>query len=450
MGLTRFLAGFALLAVSLSAQITGPNVRIKTTLGNIDITLLPNDAPRTVENFLRYVNRGSFNNSAFHRLVQAFVLQGGGYTLNGNQLAAIAADPAVVNEFKLTNIRGTLAMAKTPGDPNSATNQWFFNLANNASNLDFQNGGFTVFARVANTASLNVMDRLAGVAIYNLGSPFDSIPLVSYSGSGTPAATNYLTITGFEQLGDLTPPPAVFGGGVISASGFGGRPSGAAGSLIEIYGQNFATVTRQWAGEDFRNGVAPTTLEGVSVTIGGQSAFVNFVSPGQVNVQVPAGVPLTGNAPVVVTVRDRSTTAVGFSMRPLAPAILAPTSLRVGSRQFVAGFRPGSGTPVTANNSPAVPGETLIFYGTGFGPVTPDSVPVAGSIPTVATQLLNEVQVSIGGIPARVEYAGLAPGLVGVYQFNVVIPGNVPSGDQTFEMFQVGERVPQTLFLTIR
>jgi len=142
--------GSLLLAATLFCPgAVAQTVRFQTNLGDIDVTLLTDSAPATVENFLKYVNRGSFRNTFFHRSVPGFVIQGGGYQFD-TSVKEIPSDPPVRNEFRVSNTRGTVAMAKFGNDPNSATNQWFFNLANNASTLNFQNGGFTVFGRVTN------------------------------------------------------------------------------------------------------------------------------------------------------------------------------------------------------------------------------------------------------------------------------------------------------------
>src|SRR5687768_4664652 len=142
------LSLLALLWQGVNAQ----TARFHTSQGDIDVTLLPQEAPATVENFLKYLNRGSFRNSFFHRSVPGFIIQGGGFQFENNSIREIPADPPVRNEYKVSNTRGTLAMAKLGTSPNSATTQWFFNLGNNASNLNTQNGGFTVFGRVADSA----------------------------------------------------------------------------------------------------------------------------------------------------------------------------------------------------------------------------------------------------------------------------------------------------------
>src|SRR5260370_6586108 len=155
------LAGALALALFLPVTLWSQTVRFHTNLGDIDVVLLPDSAPLTVANFLNYANRGDFNNSIIHRSVPGFIFQGGGYQWKDGSPVAIPSDPPVQNEYNVSNTRGTLAMAKLGTDANSATNQWFFNLANNAANLDNQNGGFTVFGRIANSAGRTIMDRIA-------------------------------------------------------------------------------------------------------------------------------------------------------------------------------------------------------------------------------------------------------------------------------------------------
>ncbi|HUY35198.1 MAG TPA: peptidylprolyl isomerase [Pirellulales bacterium] len=137
--------------VPLSAD---PIVTVNTDFGAFKIELFQSVAPQTVANFLSYVNSGAYNDSIFHRTVPGFVLQGGGFTsptatfTNTSQFSTITTHGNVPNEFHLSNTIGTIAMAKLGSNPNSATDQWFVNLGNNSSNLDNQNGGFTVFGQV--------------------------------------------------------------------------------------------------------------------------------------------------------------------------------------------------------------------------------------------------------------------------------------------------------------
>ncbi|MDD1441743.1 peptidylprolyl isomerase [Dolichospermum sp. ST_sed3] len=160
------------------------------TIGNgiINVVLFDQTAigaPLTVQNFQSYVTAGSYTNSFIHRSIPGFIVQGGGYTYNNSTFGEIPANPAVQNEFSInrSNLRGTIAMAKLGSDPNSATNEWFFNLANNSINLDKQNGGFTVFGQAIATNDLTTIDAIANVPIYNGGGAFTDIPLTQVTQS---------------------------------------------------------------------------------------------------------------------------------------------------------------------------------------------------------------------------------------------------------------------------
>ena len=164
----RRLLGRLALAALLAAPglAAATTVRLQTSKGNIDVQLYDTAAPLTVANFLKYVTSGAYANSFIHRNVPGFIIQGGGFSFDP-QAALVKAVPAslpVKNEFSASrsNVRGTIAMAKLGGNPDSATNQWFFNLANNAANLDNQNGGFTVFGQVT-PDGMKVVDAIAAL-----------------------------------------------------------------------------------------------------------------------------------------------------------------------------------------------------------------------------------------------------------------------------------------------
>ena len=447
-----------LLSTSIQCQTTAPTiVRFNTSLGAIDVTLFPATAPNTVANFLNYMNSGAYNNSFFHRSVQSgiFIIQGGGYRYIDNEVVAIPTNPPILSEFSLSNTLGTIAMALSADstgttDPNTATSQWFFNTQDNTSSLDPQK--FTVFGQIGDTASLAVMNQIAALTPVDTGAIFPTIPLVNYTSPATVTAANLVLIS---SIAPLLPAPAVGTGGVISASGFGAFAAAAPGSFIEIYGTNLSGTTRGWATTDFINGAAPTSLNGVSVTVGGQPAYVEFISPGQVNVQVPANVP-PGPAAVVVTYGSQSNPAVNLTINASEGGLLAPASFNVGGKQYVVATHATTGALVTSGNipgisaAPAVPGETLVFYGVGFGAVTSTTTPIAGQIVQGATALTNPVQFNFGSEVAQVTYQGLAPEEVGVYQFNVVVPSNAPSGDLALQVTQNGVALPQTLYISVQ
>ena len=183
-------AGAGVSTIDLRNYFALPNVvgqiaQIDTVRGKFNVELLATDAPKTVANFLNYVNKGAYTRTFFHRSVPGFVIQAGGFALleGSSNITPIASDAPVVNEFKVPNTRGTLAMAKLGSGPNTATNQWFVNLADNRGNLDNQNGGFTVFARVIGTG-MTVPDNIAALPIFNASQAlsdgaFNELPLIS-------------------------------------------------------------------------------------------------------------------------------------------------------------------------------------------------------------------------------------------------------------------------------
>ncbi|MFO1251015.1 MAG: peptidylprolyl isomerase [Inhella sp.] len=158
-------------AAAQTAPTVGTTVRVATDKGPIDIQLYDTDAPATVANFLSYVRKGAYTSALLHRSVKNFVIQGGGFSFNEDsnpRLASIPTDAPVNNEFNAarSNVRGTIAMAKLDNAPNSATSQWFVNLANNgagaSTNLDSNNGGYTVFGRIS-TPSMATVDALSAL-----------------------------------------------------------------------------------------------------------------------------------------------------------------------------------------------------------------------------------------------------------------------------------------------
>ena len=134
-----------------------PIVLMETSYGTLTIELDATKAPKSVANFLSYVQDGSYDGSLFHRVIPGFVAQGGGYDANFQMLATKAP---VVNEARngLSNQRGTIAMARTQ-DPDSATRQFYFNLQDNLSLDAGMSDGYTVFGHV--TQGMEVLDKIA-------------------------------------------------------------------------------------------------------------------------------------------------------------------------------------------------------------------------------------------------------------------------------------------------
>jgi cyclophilin family peptidyl-prolyl cis-trans isomerase len=165
-------AAFMLASAAFAAG--SPQVRVTTNLGAFVIQLDPVRAPLTVENFMQYVKAGFYSGTIFHRVVPGFVVQGGGYTVD---LKEKPAEHNVVNESGngLTNLRGTVGMART-ADPHSANTQFYVNLANNLE-LDPRptRWGYAVFGKVVD--GMDVVDQIGNSSTHAAG-PFDrSVPV---------------------------------------------------------------------------------------------------------------------------------------------------------------------------------------------------------------------------------------------------------------------------------
>jgi len=207
---------FACLLASTALCEAGTLAQFRTVFGDIEVELYDQDKPVTVQNFIRYVQSGAYQNEFAHRLVPGFVIQGGGFTItNGGTTnwdsVPIPAFPPITNEFgvgrRFSNVFGTVAMAKLGGDTNSATSQWYFNLADNTSlDANDTNNLFVVFGHVVRGANvLNTFNQFqyydgtqsSNVVLYKwFVSPFDSLPEL-HPDLNLPYDTNlvYLSIT---------------------------------------------------------------------------------------------------------------------------------------------------------------------------------------------------------------------------------------------------------------
>ncbi len=249
------------------------------------------------------------------------------------------------------------------------------------------------------------------------------------------------------SLSAVAAPPVILSGGVISASQFGGFPSTTPGSWIEIYGANLSSGTRSWATSDFNGTNAPTSLNNTSVSIGGQAAFIDYVSPGQVNALVPSNV-TAGPQSLTVTTGGGTTLSYVITVNPNPPEVYAPPAFYINGNQYAAALLsdgktyvlpPGTIPGVTSRQ--AKPGETITIYGIGFGPSDPagSTTPIpAGQIVQQSNAITTPLTVLFGNTPAMTTYAGLAPGLVGLYQLNVVVPSSIQNSDLEPLSFTLG------------
>ena len=214
LGTIRLLSAslFAMAFFALPITTMAKSVLIETALGNIELELLEDDAPNTVANFLNYIQNDRYNKTFIHRSVPDFIIQGGGFFFEDGDAASVETFPSIENEYKVSNTRGTVAMAKLSDQPDSATSQWFINVIDNAENLDNQNGGFTVFAKVIGDG-MDVVDAINALQRVNAGNAFEELPVINYS-SGTLVEEN-LVITTVSEIEEQ--PPFVMNAGLNDA-----------------------------------------------------------------------------------------------------------------------------------------------------------------------------------------------------------------------------------------
>jgi uncharacterized protein (TIGR03437 family) len=248
------------------------------------------------------------------------------------------------------------------------------------------------------------------------GTYIASVQIDAAGASGSPVAVAVtLTVQAAQPVVNIT--------SVVNAASFG--PGFASATWVAIYGTNLSQITRGWQASDFKNGLLPRSLDGVSVTINGLAAYVEYISPTQVNVLAPDD-PTAGAVQVQVTTAQGIGNSLTAQKQQFAPAFFT-----FGNGKYVAAqhadysyIGPPGLFPMGAATTPAKPGEIVLLYATGFGPTNPP-IP-SDQLVTTPEKLANSVQVTIGGVTASVQFAGLTE--AGLYQFNVTVPA-LPDGD---------------------
>lgn len=202
--LTRI--GYALAIASSLATLNtyATIVEFQTSLGNFKVNLHDETTPKTVENFLKYVTDGDFDNTIIHRTVDDFIIQGGGARFEGTLPPTwIDTDSNIQNEPVYSNVTGTISMAKQPGNIDSANSQWFINTKNNSSALDpidiYGGGAYAVFGEVIEDG-MNVVKAIEAVQRCDTGlSGFKELPMPNYTSQqctdgAIPGVENFVTI----------------------------------------------------------------------------------------------------------------------------------------------------------------------------------------------------------------------------------------------------------------
>jgi len=456
-------------AAATSAQINHPSGLLVDAAGNVYIVDTFNDRIRKVTtdgNIATIAGNGNTGYSGDGGPAIAAAL---------NNPEAIAMDAAgnlyiadavnnrirkVTTDGNITTIAGSSSAGGFGGDGGLATKA----LLNHPRGVAVDGAG-NVY--IADTFNQRIRVVVPGGIIYTIA----GLGIQGYGGDGGPAiqselnfptgvtvsgANVYVTDSANHAVRLLTPAPTspkILSGGVIGASAFGGFPTFAPGSWIEIYGTNLSTTTRSWGSGDFQGVNAPNSLDGVTVTIGNQLALLSYVSPTQVNAQIPSGVG-SGPQQLFVSNATGSSAPTGVTVTNTMPGLLAPPQLKIGGKQYVAAFFSDGAyvLPPNAvaglNSRQAQPGNTIVMYGVGFGAVSPTVK--AGQIVQLQNKLQTPVQILFGQTAATLTYQGLAPGSVGLYQFNVIVP-NVGANDAAqISLTQGGTAGTQTLYTAVK
>jgi uncharacterized protein (TIGR03437 family) len=309
--------------------------------------------------------------------------------------------------------------------------------------IEWFRGSASQFGAIPGTANAAGTQLTVSIPASLISAPgILEIEVISWAGY-----SNGVAYTVTPQGGSVNP------GGVVSASAFGEFTSAAPGTWIEIYGTSLAADTRGWTAADFTAINAPTSLDGTFVTIGGQQAFVDFISPGQVNALIPSNVP-TGTQQLTVTSPAGTSAPYSLTLNALEPGLLAPANFNIGGTQYVVALFADNKYVLPTDaisgliSRPAKPGDIIVLYGVGFGPVTPD-IP-AGQLAQELNTLASDFHISIGGVECQVQYHGLAPNYTGLYQFNIVVPPSAVSGNQPLTFTVNGVAGTQTLYLAVQ
>jgi uncharacterized protein (TIGR03437 family) len=224
-------------------------------------------------------------------------------------------------------------------------------------------------------------------------------------------------------IGSISANPNVAATAITNAAQ---APAGiGANTYVTIKGTNLAATKRSWQTADFVANKLPSSLDGVTVTVNGEPAYLSYVSPIQINLLTPADLPSSGQITVQVSNNGLTSSALNVAAQAVAPSFFL-----FNSDKYIAATHGnysliGPTTLFPNSSTPAAPGETIVLYGNGFGATSPP-VP-GGQIVSTAATLVTTPTILFNNVPAKVVYAGLVG--AGLYQFNVIVPAGLPDGD---------------------
>ena len=304
---------------------------------------------------------------------------------------------------------------------------------------------FSVTSGNATLSAASAISDVNGIATVSVTLKGDSA-VVTAAVTGLSSVDIQISASGSTGA---APRPAITS--ASSLGGWGQAADIAAGGWVQILGSNFGADPRVWAADDFNGDAAPTALSGVQVLMNGIPAYVEYVSSVQINCVAPDGI---GAGDVVVVVKNGNGSSDGFKIHSDArvPGLLAPDNFKADSKQYVVGiyqdqtYMGPAGLVAGAPFRPAVAGDLFTMYGISFGATNPAAA--AGHV-TAHEPTLPNVEIRFGDVSAKVQYAGLVDGTVGLYQINVIVPTGV-SGDVPLTILVDGVVASQQLWVATK
>ena len=306
----------------------------------------------------------------------------------------------------------------TASSPGAASSSGIYNVAFSGTPATVSIGYTTDNPPLIN----NVVTLIAGVAVSYSASANGSVTFPASLVPGRPTITS--VVNGASLLPDIAP-----------------------NSWVTIYGSSLAPTTDNW-NNSIVNGALPTVLDGVSVSIGGQSAYISYISSGQINLIAPVVSP----GPVAVKVTNGSVTSAAFTVTSseFSPAFFAWPANQVVATHLDFSVAAKAGTFPGLSTIPAKPGETIILWGTGLGATLP-AAPLGSLVPVNQTDSTAALpSVTLNNAPVSVSGAALTPGAVGLYQVDIQIPSPLADGDYPVQVSIGGMTSPLGPILTVQ
>jgi uncharacterized protein (TIGR03437 family) len=290
---------------------------------------------------------------------------------------------------------------------------------------DAGSGNVLGTANVQTFGSTTALTTEASIAVSTMSAGSYTIQ-ASYSGDSVYAPSTSSTLNQVETAPIFGVTPTI--DGVVSAASY--VPGIQAGSWVSIFGSGLANVADPGVNglaTEIANGFLATSIKTVSVTINGKSAYVAYISRGQINVQAPDD---SAQGPVSVVVTNNGVVSAPFTaqLQPAAPGLFQFGATHYGIATRYPDYAPIANPSVVPGTVAAKPGDILTLWVTGLGPTQPPAV--AGKVVTTSAPTASPVTVTVGNTSVDVVGAATAPNSAGLYQINIQLPQSIGSGDQ--------------------